>query len=194
MFNISAAAGIGLIALFGAMVFGTNQAFPFFIGNAGSFLISADELDATEFNLVLGVDDNSSESGGALPTGELQVGQATIKGLTIQKAFNVRSVVGDVAQPEWKLTLTTGDDVTLTGSVIRSIGLCGSRFEAGQLEIDAAGANTPTFLDDFSLTSGNVLLIDGAIEATYLATDNLAVSGLSAVVSPGGYEKPACLP
>lgn len=194
MFNLSAAAGLALIALFGVMVFGTKQAFPFFIGNAGSFLISADTLDAKEFNLVPGLDENSNSDGGALPTGELQVGEAVIKGLTIQKQFNVRSVVGDIAQPEWKLSLQSGGDVTIRGSVIKTIGLCGDRFEATTLEIDAAGANTPTYLDDFSLKAANVILTNGAIEASFLSADSLAVGGLSASVTPGGYEKPACLP
>jgi hypothetical protein len=194
LFNIAAAIGVALIAAFGVMLFSTQQAFPFFIGKAGTFLISGDNLELEGFNLGLGLDDNSSESGGQLPSGEITADVARVSGLVLEKEFNVASVVGNVAQPEWKFRLTTGSEVVIQDVTILASGLCGDSFVAGGLVVDGKGADTPTFTDDFNLSAGSVTLVNGAIEAGYLATDSLSISGLSASVAPGGYDKPDCLP
>lgn len=194
LFNISAGVGMGLIALFGVMVFTTQQAFPFFIGNAGTFLVAAGSMEVDGFELQLGIDDNSSSSGGQLPSGVLVVDEVSISELVIEKSFNVRSVVGDTAQPDWKLRMTSASPVGLSNATMKVSGLCASSFDGEGVEIDGKGADTPTFVDDFSLSVDKVSLIDAGLQAGYVATSRLSVTDLALSVAPGGYDKPACMP
>jgi hypothetical protein len=194
-FYVSAAAGLGTVGLLVLMVFSTQQAFPLFVGNVGTFLVSGDRLEVTGFQLTPGVDDNSGETGGALPSGELSLDTVVVSGMLIEQEFNVQSVVGQVAQPQWKLRLTSpAETTTLNDATIRISGLCGDTFTATGFEADASGANTPTFVDDFAMRAESMVLTNGALQVGYLSTNSLSLDGVSLAIVPGGYDKPDCLP
>ncbi len=194
MFNISAGAAVAIIALFSTLLFSTQQAFPFYIGNAGTFLIGASSMQVDGFELTLGVDENSSESGGGLPTGELSIGSVVIQDMLLEKEFNVASVIGNIAQPQWKLRMTSDSPVNLDGAIINAVGICGETFDAQGLTADASGANTADFTDDFTLRANSVSMTNAGIQAGFLSTNSISLRNLQLSVTPGGYDKPACLP
>lgn len=194
IFALTSALGVGLVAALGTLVFATQQAFPFYLGNAGTFMIKAERMDVEGYEMRLAIDSNSSSSGSQLPTGELLTGKTTVTGMILEKAFDVTSVIGNTPEPTWKIRMAAGAPVELNGATIRIVGLCASTFEATGLEVDAAGANTPDFTDDFTLQADTVAATNPGLEAAYMATNSLAISGLTLTVEPGGYDKAACLP
>lgn len=194
VFRVSSGLGVAAIAVLSVLFLTAQQAFPFFIGNVGTFMIKADSIEGNGFELALGVDENSNTNGGELPTGELALDSLTIDALVVEKAFDVRSVIGDIAQPEWKLQLTSSAPVDLGDTRINAVGLCADVFDAGNLVIDAKGADTATFTDDFVLASDSLTLTGAGIEAGYLSTGSITITGLQAAVIPGGYDPATCLP
>ena len=194
VFRISTGLGVGAIAVMAVMFLTAQQAFPFFIGNVGTFMIKADSVQGQNFELTPGIDENSNSNGGQLPTGEIFLEAASIDSLVLEKAFDVSSVIGDIAQTEWKLSLTSSDTVDLGATTINSVGLCAEVFAADGLVVDAKGADTATFVDDIVISSNEVTLTNAGIEAGFLSTGSLTINNLQASVTPGGYDAAACLP
>lgn len=192
-FTVSAGAGLLALALLGATMFQARAAFPLYVGNVGSFLITGSQVDMENFVLNLDVDSNSSETGGGLPTGVADLDKVTISDMVLEKEFNVSSVIGQTATPTWKLQMTSTAPVVIQGGLLRISGLCTTEFNATDFEADAMGANTADFTDDFTLRTGSVTMADFGLEATYMATSSLRVTGLTMKVVPGGYNKPTCM-
>lgn len=194
VFRVSSGLGIGTILAMAMLFFGAQQAFPFFIGNVGTFMVKADSLTATELGIAPGVDENSNTNGGGLPTGELTATNAVVKGFVLEKTFNVKSVIGDIAQPEWKLQMASTGDVTIAGLRLNAVGVCAATFDAATVTVDGAGANTATFTDDFAIKAESAVLTDAGIQAGYLAANSLRLTNLTLKMVPGGYDKASCLP
>lgn len=192
-FTVSAAIGLTALALLGTTMLSARTAFPFYVGNVGSFLITGSSLNMDNFNLALGVDDNSGEDGGGLPTGVADLDNAQIADMVLEKEFNVSSIIGRTATPVWKMQMTSTAPVNIQGGVLRMAGLCAEQFVANDFEADAMGANTADFTDDFSLRSSSVQMDQFGLEATYMATSSLRVTGLQMKIVPGGYNLPACM-
>lgn len=194
-FKLSAGIGVSSIALMAALFLSAQQAFPFFIGNVGTFMVKADTMDAEQFGLTPGIDANSNNTAsGQLPTGEITADSISISGMVMEKVVDVSSVIGDIPQAEWKLQISATSPVTLGNTTLNAVGLCASDFVAENFTFDAMGANTATFTDDFELGADSVSLTDVGIEAGYLATSSLSLSGLTLSMTPGGYDAPDCLP
>lgn len=194
VFRLSSGLGIGSILGMAILFFGAQQAFPFFVGNVGTFMVKVDGLEANNLGIGLAVDENSNSNGSGLPVGELTTTDAKINGFVMEKAFNVKSVIGDIAQPEWKLRMASAGEVSIAGLRLNIVGVCAGGFDASGVTIDTAGANTATFTDDFVLSADKAIITDAGIQASYLAANSLVLTDLNLSFIPGGYDKADCLP
>lgn len=194
LYRISIAGGIGAIATMVVLFFGASQAFPFFVGNVGDFMVKGDSMEVSDFKLTLGIDQTSGSNGSQMPAGEMNLGKAVIQNMVLEKAFDAGSAIGNIPQRTWKFRLTVATPVTLEGAVLNSSGLCADTLVASNLEVDGAGAHTGTFVDDFSMTASQLSLQGAGIQATYLAVSSITLNSIKLTVEPGGYDKAACLP
>jgi hypothetical protein len=195
-FRIVAGAGTGLLAAFTAMVVFAGAAFPFFLGNIGSFLVRADRLEGQSFDLALALDPNSSSSGGNLPAGEISLSNAEIRGLVLEKTFDLGAVLGTGGNATWKLRISVPptEATTIQNLKLQTVGLCAQTLELSNFNADGKGANTDTVTDDLSIGANSVTIVNAGIEATSLTSTALTLNGVTVEVVNEGYDAPSCLP
>lgn len=192
-FVASLSAGLVLLAATASAFVASPQAFPFFVGNVGSFTVAADALEADGFALDFEVDENSGSNGGAMPVGELSLNDAVVAELMIKKGFDVSSVIGDIAQAEWVFRLAVPGETRLVGPTVYVAALCAGEMAIGDLVIDGAGTNTATFQDDLRIGGARIAMRDVHIQSTYLAVEALTLNDVVVSLEPGAAAPPGCV-
>ncbi len=185
LLTVGGAAFTLLLAMFVVALSG-GAAFPFALGNVGSFGVAGATIDTGEpeqpgsFTLAPSIDQNSAPNGGQLPAGEIHMKQALIDGLVLEKTFDLPGGLGT-----WKLQINASGRTKMIDLTLGASQICAESIDFHAVAIDAKGGDP---LSSIKLDAGRVVLTGAGIEATNLRSTGLSLNSLHITVERGGYD------
>lgn len=185
----STGASLGVVAVVGLLFMSTGTAFALPISGIGGFEIAADEIQGDDLTLYPGAGDASNIT--QYPQGVVELTETTIQGLELSKTFDLNNygLSGNA-----KLLITSSGEVTSEELLLKTPKLTADEAVFSGLEIDESSTgglseiielNAPSNPEqgkDISLSGGSnpgLVLTNPEIQATYLATNEITIPGLT---------------
>lgn len=193
----SSGVSLGVVAVVGLLFLSTGTAFAVPVAGIGGFVIEADSIEGDDLLLYPGVSETSEA--GDYPQVVIEMRETEIEGLVLTKEIDLDGYDGVPLDGTAEVTIETDENVTSDQIFLRSPALEAQEATFSGFELSEQGSddlneafsiraptNETPDTRQIDLDGGEnpgLVMDDARIQATYLATNQITLGGLSLDVS-----------
>lgn len=182
-FALAGSAGFSALAVILVALFLTGTVFAAFpIAGVGGFVIKANSISGTNFELIPAVGDTEKQS--AWPQAQVTMDSVSIVGLNLSKELDVSALFPGVVDMV-KVVITATDTTTGNGLVLNTTGIEADSASFNTLLIDerfnASHPNsiTPATGAEIGLKASSLTLTNAQLNTHYMTTTSITIPGMS---------------